>query len=58
MEGIVYERRRASEAEKAALHTAVGELIDEERSAPEGWSPRKRVIEFYQTFMKNLGLEE
>ncbi len=58
LEGIAYELGRIDEAERAALREALDEMIGEELARRDGSPPRPEVIEFYESFMENFGLEE
>jgi hypothetical protein len=58
LESIDHELRGIGEAERAALREALGELVEKEQAGPSGSAPRWEVIEFYQSFMENFGLEQ
>jgi hypothetical protein len=57
LESIAHELAGASDDEGNALRTVLGELIEEELAGPYGSTPRPEVVEFYRSFMENLGLE-
>jgi hypothetical protein len=58
LESIHHELVSIGETEKAALREVLGELIEEEQGGPGGSAPRQKVIEFYQSFMQDFGLEQ
>jgi hypothetical protein len=58
LESIAHELGSIGEAERAALREALDELIAEEQAGRNGSAPRQEVIEFYQSFFENFGLEE
>jgi hypothetical protein len=57
LENIAHELGSIGDAERLALREVLGELIEEEQAGPSGSAPRREVIEFYQSFMENFGLE-
>jgi len=58
MERIAYWLSTSSDAERIALGEAVHELIDLERAASPPRTTRPEVIEFLESFMANVDLEE
>jgi hypothetical protein len=58
LESIAHELASIDETEKTALREALDELIGEEEAGRDGSASRPEVIEFYQSFMENFGLEE
>ena len=57
LESIAHELQGTGDTERFALREALDELAEEERSAASGSASRPEVIEFYRTFMENMGLE-
>jgi hypothetical protein len=58
LESIAHELGSIDESERGALREALDELIGDEQAGRDGSAPRTDVIEFYQSFMENFGLEE
>jgi hypothetical protein len=57
LESIAHELADAGEAERLALREVLDELIREEQDRLGGSAPRPEVIQFYRSFMENLGLQ-
>ena len=58
LESIAHELGSLDEAERTSLREALDELIGDEQAGRDGSAPRPEVIEFYESFMENFGLEE
>jgi hypothetical protein len=58
LESIALELVRSDDAERTALREALDELIGEELAGREGCPSRQEVVDFYESFMENFGLEE